>query len=130
MIIVDNVVRTRQPHVNFRMEQIHFNNTVLKQTLSALMLRNRVTSMNIANIETPGYTRKQVEFEESLAQALRDSQAQGSAASIDVSVSETDVKPILEEELLMLADTQARAHLLLRDIRHRFSMMQSAIRAR
>jgi flagellar basal-body rod protein FlgB len=112
------------------MEQIHFNNTVLKQTLSALMLRNRVTSMNIANIETPGYTRKQVEFEESLAQALRDSQAQGSAASIDVSVSETDVKPILEEELLMLADTQARAHLLLRDIRHRFSMMQSAIRAR
>lgn len=112
------------------MEPIHFNNTVLKQTLSALMLRNRVTSMNIANIETPGYNRKQVEFEDSLAQALRNSESQGASASLDVSVTESDVTPILEEELLMLADTQARAHLLLRDIRHRFSMMQSAIRAR
>lgn len=43
---------------------------VLEKTLSALSLRQEVIANNIANVNTPGYRRKEVTFEEELKEAL------------------------------------------------------------
>lgn len=52
-------------------------NTVLAKALDARMARQKVIANNIANVETPGYHRKEVKFEESLAEALDRSRLQG-----------------------------------------------------
>lgn len=43
---------------------------VLEKALDASWLRNEVISQNIANVDTPGYKRKTVAFEEHLSQAM------------------------------------------------------------
>lgn len=47
-----------------------FNNTKLaEKSLNATWLRNEVLSQNLANVDTPGYKRKSVSFEEQLNEA-------------------------------------------------------------
>jgi flagellar basal-body rod protein FlgB len=43
---------------------------VLTQLLDAAALRHRVISQNVANVNTPGYRRREVTFEADLAKAL------------------------------------------------------------
>jgi flagellar basal-body rod protein FlgB len=43
---------------------------VLAQLLDAAALRHRVIAQNVANVNTPGYRRRAVEFEADLAKAL------------------------------------------------------------
>jgi len=52
-------------------------NVALLKSLDARMARQKVISNNIANINTPGYHRREVKFEESLAEALDKSRLQG-----------------------------------------------------
>lgn len=49
---------------------------VLARMLDAASLRHRAISQNIANVNTPGYRRKEVEFEEALAERLRSGSAE------------------------------------------------------
>ena len=44
---------------------------LLGRLLDATSLRHRVISQNIANVNTPGYQRKEVAFEEALGERLR-----------------------------------------------------------
>lgn len=47
-----------------------FNNTKLtEKSLNATWLRNEAISQNLANVDTPGYKRKSVSFEEQLNEA-------------------------------------------------------------
>ncbi|MCX7710680.1 MAG: flagellar basal body rod protein FlgB [Clostridia bacterium] len=50
---------------------------VLEKSLDASWLRNEAISQNIANVDTPGYKRKTVNFEEYLNQALDNSSFKG-----------------------------------------------------
>lgn len=43
---------------------------LLARTLDAAALRHRVIAQNVANVNTPGYRRKEVRFEDDLARAL------------------------------------------------------------
>ncbi|MDR0304010.1 MAG: flagellar basal body rod protein FlgB [Chitinispirillales bacterium] len=52
-------------------------NAALAKSLDARAARQKVIVNNIANVETPGYHRKEVKFEESLAEALDRSRLQG-----------------------------------------------------
>ena len=54
---------------------ISFSNQIeqLPRLMDAAALRHRVISQNLANVNTTGYQRLDVEFEESLAQSIRDS---------------------------------------------------------
>lgn len=45
-------------------------NDLLGQVLTAASLRHRVIAQNVANVNTPGYRRLEVRFEEDLARAL------------------------------------------------------------
>ena len=46
---------------------------VLDRTADASWMRNEVIGNNIANVNTPGYKRQDVDFENELQQALGDS---------------------------------------------------------
>lgn len=52
------------------LEKILYQTRVLEKTLDATALRNEAISQNIANVDTPGYKRKSVAFEEHLNNAL------------------------------------------------------------
>lgn len=55
---------------------------MLPQLMDAAQLRHRVVSHNLANVNTPGYTRLDVQFEERLAEALGSSQPRISVPEI------------------------------------------------
>lgn len=46
-----------------------FNTGLLEKSLDAAVLRNEAINQNIANVDTPDYKRKSVEFEDALADA-------------------------------------------------------------
>jgi flagellar basal-body rod protein FlgB len=56
----------------------------LAKTLDGVAMRHRVIANNIANVETPGFTRSDVSFEDSLRQAIDSSadMAEGEINSI------------------------------------------------
>lgn len=53
------------------------NLSLINRTMDASMLRAKVISNNIANVNTPGYRRVEVKFEEQLREALDKSRLQG-----------------------------------------------------
>ncbi len=53
------------------------NLSVVNRTMDASMLRAKVISNNIANVNTPGYRRVEVKFEKQLREALDKSRLQG-----------------------------------------------------
>lgn len=56
-------------------EKLVFSDTarMMEKALDAAALRNTVIANNLANVDTPGYKRSEVRFEEELAKALSDS---------------------------------------------------------
>lgn len=48
-----------------------FNNPLLERALNASWLRNEAISENIANVDTPGYKRKDVNFQDYLNAAMK-----------------------------------------------------------
>lgn len=50
-----------------------FPNNQLEKSLDAAWLRNEVISQNIANADTPGYKRKEVQFEDFLTSEMKNS---------------------------------------------------------
>jgi len=52
-------------------------NQALAKTLDARMARQRVIASNIANVNTPGFQRKEVAFEDALATAIDKSRLRG-----------------------------------------------------
>jgi flagellar basal-body rod protein FlgB len=52
---------------------------LLTQVMNAASLRHRVISQNIANVNTPGYHRLEVTFEDEMAKALTHSSGGGTA---------------------------------------------------
>lgn len=62
---------------------------VLAQLMNAAALRHRVLAQNVANVNTPGYTRREVSFEADLAKALATPDANATAVKPTVSTDET-----------------------------------------
>ncbi len=61
-------------------DKLLYKNTplpVLEKSLDAYALRHKAISSNIANINTPGYRRKEVKFEEELRDALHKEKIRG-----------------------------------------------------
>lgn len=98
--------------------------------LDALSLRQRVIADNVANVQTPGYQAKRVEFEDALASAV----AHGSGragASIGVSLEPTreDGNNVnLDTEVVSNIDTTLRYQLATRAMDSNFSLLRAAMR--
>lgn len=102
---------------------------LLEKTMDAYSLRQKMTAANIANMDTPGYKKVSVSFEEELRNADEASLNQ-SPESINPRIVQSDEKPILENELLEMADTQMRVQLVTRALRYNFEQLRAGITGR
>ena len=99
--------------------------------MDAYELRQKAIASNVANIDTPGYKRKEVSFEDQLQKAEAThlkGQDQG-IDSVKPQMIQEDQPPQLEDEMMTLADTQMRVQLVTRALRHSFQMIQSSLKS-
>lgn len=52
------------------LEKLLFNSTIIEKSLDASLVKNEAIAQNIANVDTPDYNRKTVNFEEQLSAAI------------------------------------------------------------
>lgn len=103
---------------------------LLRQAMGAYAMRSRTLASNVANLATPGYERQGVAFEESLQRARRSPDGLQDPADLTVRVEGENRPPLLEDELMELADTQMRTQLATRALTEHFMLMRSSITGR
>ncbi|GAA4810420.1 flagellar basal body rod protein FlgB [Nocardioides caeni] len=64
---------------------------VLHTAINGLSLRQQVTADNIANVDTPGFRARAVDFESALRDAIDRGRATGSSLGLSVQATETPV---------------------------------------
>lgn len=122
---------------------------VARQALDGLSQRQDAIASNVANVDTPGYRRREVTFEDALAQrvnmdsaalrttdprhiASRDGTSPGNGASVrerDVVSSRNDANDVsIDEEMLLLAETQLRYQALTQGVGRRLTTLRTVIR--
>lgn len=118
---------------------------VLSKSADASYLRNQIIGDNIANVDTPGYKRQDVSFEEDLAIALRNSRYD----SLDEKVGSVNLKHIkgrvftdsanfsyrsdgnnvdVDNENVELASNQLKYNGLVQSIDEEFSRLKSVMK--
>ena len=100
---------------------------LLANAMQAYTMRAQATASNLANLETPGYKRMSVEFEELLQEKRTTSEDDAALARIKPNVDVADDAPILEDELMNMADTQMRTQLASRALREHFDTLRMGI---
>lgn len=99
---------------------------MLGKAMDAYALRQKITASNIANTDTPGYKRHEVQFEQELKRA-QEGQGVAGMKNVNASILETNNNVLLEDEMIEMADTQIRVQLVTRSLRHHFSMLKNGI---
>ncbi|MBM7773345.1 flagellar basal-body rod protein FlgB [Actinokineospora baliensis] len=104
----------------------------VRASLDGLAMRQRVQANNIANIETPHFKAKKVEFETALAQAISDGDgATGVRASVSTSrlAARQDGNNVnLDEETLGSTETGLRYQLMLRAMDDRYGLVSTVLK--
>ena len=103
---------------------------LLRRAMQAYTWRIQAHSTNLANLDTPGYERLSVSFEEQLQQELRRGPSAAALHRADPQIQAGDRPPLLEDELMELADTQMRNQLATRALREHFSLLRTGITGR
>ena len=103
---------------------------LLSKAMDVYTLRHRITSANIANIDTPGYNKLSVSFEEELRKSSEGQLPNQELSQTNPKIVEHDDSPVLEEEMLTMADTQIRVQLVARALRGNFESLRSGITGR
>jgi flagellar basal-body rod protein FlgB len=102
----------------------------LKVALAGLSQQRQAFVDNIANVETPGYLAKRVEFESSLRDALRSDSAPTLEAVQTRSTAATGLNGnnvAVDDELLSLNDNSMRQQLVVESLNSRYRIMRTAI---
>jgi len=100
---------------------------LLRNAMTAYAQRRRAASSNLANLDTPGYDRVSVSFEEELQQARRHSGSLRDQSEVEAHMEVEDEAPVLENELMALTDTQMRTRLASRALSEHFDLMRMGI---
>jgi flagellar basal-body rod protein FlgB len=104
----------------------------LRVAAAGLAARQTAIANNIANIETPGYQARKVEFEQALQGAIKRGDSPSSvSASTRSSLEPTRLNGSnvnLDEETLSHIDTTMRYQLTLRAMDSKYSMLRDAIK--
>lgn len=100
---------------------------LLAKALDVYSFRQKVTAANIANLDTPGYTSKEISFEEQLRNAEAMSTPSENLNNIEPKLEDTGKKPVIENELLNMADTQIRFQLVSKVLREKFNELETGI---
>ena len=122
--------------------------TLLERSLDAASLRNKVVSNNIANIDTPGFKRSDVSFEQTLQEVLSGQSLSGRTTDprhIAIgNISVGSVQPTtytdrstslrldgnnvdVDSEMVRLVTNQIQFHALTTQINHQFGLLKYAI---
>lgn len=101
--------------------------TLLANAMQAYSLRAQTTASNLANLDTPGYKRMSVKFEESLQNARNTIAGSDALARVEPSIDVEDGAPVLEDELMEFADTQMRTQLAARALQGHFDALRTGI---
>jgi len=101
----------------------------LHSMLRGLSARQQAIADNLSNLETPGYTAKRVEFEDSLRSAL-----EGGAGDVaPVQTASTDgATPngnnvAVEKEVVSMQDTNLRYEMAIQAMTAKFSLLRTSI---
>lgn len=117
---------------------------VLDKAADAGWTRNQIISNNISNATTPGYKRKDLEFEDFLREELAGSESStlaNTVAGMDLNhlngVSYTDMTELsyrldgnnvdIDTENVELASNQIKYNALIESITHQFGLIKSAL---
>lgn len=102
----------------------------LNSALDGLALRQRVIADNVANIQTPNFHAKRVQFEDALASAVRhgDGAVQATTARSLEPTREDGNNVNLDTETLLNVDTNLRYQLAAQAVSGQFAGIRAAMR--
>ncbi|WP_147797101.1 flagellar basal body protein [Cellulomonas sp. Y8] len=102
----------------------------INSALDGLAARQRAIAENVANIQTPGYHAKKVQFEDALARAVSAGTGAASATTArSLEPTRLDGNNVnLDEETLLNVDTQLRYQLATQAVDGTFSGVRTAMR--
>ena len=102
----------------------------LKVALQGLSLQRQASTDNLANMETPGYLAKRVDFES----ALRRAYERGTGAALDVDQSTSSAPTVqngnnvaVDDELLIMSDNSLRQQLVVQSLNSRYRVLRTAM---
>ena len=100
---------------------------LLANAMQAYSWRAQATTSNLANLDTPGYKRMSVKFEETLQETRNSMNGSEALANVRPNMEVEDDAPILEDEMMNMADTQMRTQLASRALREHFDALRTGI---
>lgn len=103
---------------------------LLSNAMATYARRLDAISGNIANLDTPGYRKISVSFEDRLQEALGGSEGAEAAGNVRPMMEVGEEGPVLEEELMSMADTQMRNQLAARALHEHFGLLRTGITGR
>lgn len=103
---------------------------LLSRAMQAYTWRAQALTSNVANLDTPGYQRLSVRFEEALQEARHSIAGPEHLSEVAPKMQVEETPPVLEDELMELADTQMRTQLATRALREHFESMRIGITGR
>jgi len=113
---------------------------MIERGLDAAWLRNNVISQNIANVDTPGYKRKVVKFEEFLDSEMKTGRISQGKSKLSSNVMHIIEDPAnssyrsdgnnvdIEHEMALLAANSIRYNTLIQRINGDFQKLKTVIR--
>ena len=106
------------------------SSVALNSALDGLALRQRTSADNVANLQTPGYQAKRVQFEEALSEAVsRGSGAVRATVAESLEPTREDGNNVnLDTETLLQIDTNLRFQLASQAMSGTFSSVRTAMR--
>ena len=103
---------------------------LLDNALTAYNWRLRALTSNIANLDTPGYQRLYVSFEDRLQEVRHAIPGLRDVTDVDPKMQVGAEPGILEDELMNLADTQMRVQFSTKALHDHFDMIRMGIQGR
>lgn len=100
---------------------------LLANAMQAYAWRAKALTSNIANLDTPDYRRMSVTFEETLQEVRHTISGPEALSEVKPHMKVEDTPPILEDELMEMAETQMRTQLASRALREHFDMLRAGI---
>ena len=103
---------------------------LLGTALKAYNWRLKALSSNIANLDTPGYQRISVEFEQRLQEVRHEIPGIRDVSDVRPRMKVGETQSVLEDELMNLADTQMRTQFSTKTLHDHFQMLRTGITGR
>mgnify|MGYP001220152089 CR=1 FL=1 len=105
----------------------------LRQALTGLDLRQRAIADNVANLETPGFLAKQVDFEDSLRAAAASRDPARMRVDVSRSLAPTRLNGNnvnIDNELMANSEVSLRQQLAINALNAEYSLLRTAITGR